>query len=334
MARLAVARLAGASVDPIPLLRQAGITPAQVDDTEAEVAADAQVTLLNLAADALRDDLLGFHLAREFDLRQVGLLYYVLASSDTLGDALARAERYSIIANESIALSRMPGSEMGIRFSYVGIPRHADRHQMEFWITALVRVCRHLTDTDLRPVRISMIHPRCAASMALTDYLQCPIVFGAGSDEIGFARGAPLLRLENADPYLNRVLVRQCEDSLARRVRPTGPFQARVENAIAPLLPHGRARVGEVANSLGMSRRTLARHLAEEGLTFTDILESVRRDMAQHYLKDPNLPISRIAWLLGYQEASAFTNSFRRWTGVTPTEMRTRHHSHATAAPH
>ncbi|EIM29449.1 AraC family transcriptional regulator [Microvirga lotononidis] len=333
MARLAAARLAGVGSDPAPLLHQAGITSAQVDDAETEMAADAQLAFLNLAADALRDDLLGFHLAREFELRQVALLYYVLASSDTLGDALARSERYSVIANESIVLSRMPDSRAGIRVSYVGVPRHADRHQMEFWITAIVRICRHLTGSDLRPVRIAMIHPRCAVSNAIEDYLECPIAFGAGTDEIAFARGAPRLRLENADPYLNKMLVRHCEEALVRRVRPAGPLQARVENAIAPLLPHGRARVDEVARSLGMSRRTLARHLAEENLTFTDVLERVRRDMAQHYLKDPGLPISRIAWLLGYQEASAFTNSFRRWTGMTPTEMRTRHHGDATAAP-
>ncbi|UVF19590.1 AraC family transcriptional regulator [Microvirga terrae] len=330
MARLAVAHLITAGVDPALLLRQAGIALAQIDDTEAEIAADAQVTLLNLAADALRDDLLGFHLAREFELRQVGLLYYVLASSEVLGDALARVERYSTIANESLALSRLPAREVGIGFRSVGVPRRADRHQVEFWITALVRVCRHLTGCDLKVSRIAMVHPRCAASTAIEDYLQCSIAFGAGADEIVFASDAPRLPLINADPYLNKVLVRHCEEALAQHARPVGRLQARVENAIAPLLPHGRARVDEVARSLGMSRRTLARHLATEGLTYTEILERTRRDMAQHYLKDPDLPISRIAWLLGYQEAGAFTNSFRRWTGVTPTRMRTRHQSDVT----
>ncbi|WP_262267731.1 AraC family transcriptional regulator [Microvirga yunnanensis] len=333
MARLAVARLTVAGIDPALLLRQAGIASAQVDDVEAEVAADAQVTLLNLAADALRDDLLGFHLAREFDLRQVGLLYYVLASSDLLGDALARVERYSTIANESIALSRVPGNEAAIRFQYAGVPRHADRHQMEFWITALARICRHLTGSDPRLSRIAVIHPRCAASRAIEDYLRCPIAFKDGTDEIVFAPDALRLRLGHADPYLNRILARHCEEALARRVHPVGRLQARVENAIAPLLPHGRARVDVVARSLGMSRRTLARHLAGESLTFTDILERVRRQMAQQYLRDPSLPISRIAWLLGYQEAGAFTNSFRRWTGVTPMEMRTGHYRDSASGP-
>ncbi len=332
MARLTVARLGAAGIDPAPLLRQVGITSEQIGGSEGRVAADAQIALLNLAAEALQDGLLGFHLAREFDLRQGELLYYVLASSEVLGEALARVERYSSIANESIVLTEVPRSEAGIRLGYVGIPRHADRHQTEFWITALVRTFRYLTDRDLRPIRIAVAHPCCSTSSTIEEYLRCRIAFGAGTDEIAFARGVVRLRLKNADPYLNKVLVRQCEDALARHVRPVGQLQTQVENAIAPLLPHGRARVDEVARALGMSRRTLTRRLADEHMTFTDILEQVRTEMARHYLKDPNLPVSRIAWLLGFQEASAFTNSFKRWTGVTPTEMRMRHQSGATAA--
>src|SRR5687768_1166843 len=75
MARLAVARLVSAGIDPAPLLRQAGLTITQIEDIDAHIAAAGQVTLLNLAADALHDDLLGFHLAEGFELRLIDLLY-------------------------------------------------------------------------------------------------------------------------------------------------------------------------------------------------------------------------------------------------------------------
>ncbi|QRM28518.1 AraC family transcriptional regulator [Microvirga sp. VF16] len=334
MTRLAIARLVAAGIDPAPLLDQTGITSAKIDDPDAWLAADGQVMLLNLAADALQDDLLGFHLAQEFDLRQAELLYYVLASSEALGDALTRAERYCSIANESIVLRYISGTMAGIRFNYAGIPRHVDRHQMEFWMTAMVRICRRLTGRDISPIRMSVTHPRCARSTAIEEFVSCSIAFGAGADEVAFARGVAQLRLPNADPYLNKVLVRQCEDALAQHERLEGSFQARVENAIAPLLPHGRARVDDVARALGMSRRTLARRLAEEHLSFTAILERVRLNLAHHYLKDPGLSVSRIAWLLGFQETSAFTNSFRRWTGLTPTQMRTQSNGHMEADPY
>ena len=91
-----------------------------------------------------------------------------------------------------------------------------------------------------------------------------------------------------------------------------------------PLLPHGRATAAQVARKLGLSQRTAARRLSLEGLTFSTVLKSLRDELAQQYLSEPGLSISRIAWLLGYQEVSAFTHAFKRWTGKTPREARMR----------
>ena len=79
--------------------------------------------------------------------------------------------------------------------------------------------------------------------------------------------------------------------------------------------------VDDVARSLGMSERTLARKLADEGLNFTEILQQLRRDLAVRYLEDRKLHVSKIAWLLGFSEVSAFTHTFKRWTGKTPSQM-------------
>jgi AraC-like DNA-binding protein len=95
-----------------------------------------------------------------------------------------------------------------------------------------------------------------------------------------------------------------------------------VENAIVPLLPHGRAEVGEIARRLGVSRRTLARRLALEDLSFSQLLEDLKLHLARRYLADGTLSISQIAWLLGYQEIGAFSRAFKRWTGKTPRDSR------------
>jgi AraC-like DNA-binding protein len=332
MARLAAAHLVAAGIDPGPIFRQAGLTVTQMKDAESYVAANCQVALLNLAADALHDDLLGFHLAEEFELRLVDLLYFVLASSATLGEALAHIARYNPVANESMKLICEQGKELKIGFSYAGMARHTDRHQMEFWITALVRVSQHLTGRNLRPVRINVTHPRCAASARLEAYLGCAVTFAAGRDEIVFTRRAAELPLKDAEPYLNKVLVRHCEDILSRRITPATALQVRVENAIAPLLPEGKVQAGGIARVLGIGRRTLTRRLAEENLTFNKILVGMRRELAQHYLKDPSISISEIAWRVGYREVAAFTTAFKRWTGVTPSQMRKQNAIATTAA--
>ena len=149
------------------------------------------------------------------------------------------------------------------------------------------------------------------------------VEFGADSDEFALNLDARELPLIHADTHLNDLLLKYCEAALADRRGDTSQLRTRVENAISSLLPHGRVLAENVARSLGMSERTLARKLSDEGLNFTEILEQLRRDLAVRYLDDRKLHVSKIAWLLGFHEVSAFTHAFKRWTGKTPSQMRT-----------
>ena len=101
-----------------------------------------------------------------------------------------------------------------------------------------------------------------------------------------------------------------------------GSFRSSVENAIVPLLPHGKARASEIARQLGVSQRTLARQLSQEGLTFSELLDNLRSDLANRHLADRDLAISQIAWLLGYQDVASFSHAFKRWTGKAPGKAR------------
>ena len=154
-------------------------------------------------------------------------------------------------------------------------------------------------------------------------YFGDDVAFGAAADEILFPRSAGRTRILGADPYLNRLLLSYCEEALARRT-PRGSFRHEVINALAPLLPHGDATAGVVARRLAVSQRTLARRLAHEGVTFSDLLDQLRSDLAARYLADDALPISQIAWLLGFREPSGFSHAFKRWTGTTPRAARRR----------
>ena len=139
MSRLAYKHARAAGIDLEVPLEKAGLTHAQIENPRAPIKVRDQIKFLNLVASALEDDFLGFHLAQECDLREIGLLYYVLASSEILIDALQRAVRYSTIVNEGVSQTCIDGKTFGLSFDYVGVSRHPDRHQIEFWITALIR---------------------------------------------------------------------------------------------------------------------------------------------------------------------------------------------------
>jgi AraC-like DNA-binding protein len=322
VARLIVARLKSAGVPVAPLLKRVGLTPELIAEPDGRLSVRSQITLLDEAAIALKDDCIGFTLARDCDPREMGLLYYVLASSQTLGDAVKRAARYSRINNEALVVGYREGNRLIISLSYSGVPRHSCRHQIELGMFAALRICRVLTGQSLVPQYFSISHYRSEGTSEMARFLGTEVQFGADRDEFALNLDARELPLIHSDPYLNDLLLKYCEAALANRRDDKAQLRTRVENAISSVLPHGRVLVEDIARSLGMSERTLARKLSDEGLNFTEILQQMRRDLAVRYLDDPRLPVSKIAWLLGFREVSTFTHAFKRWTGKAPRQMR------------
>jgi AraC-like DNA-binding protein len=322
LTRVAYARAVQTGVEVEPLLEKAGLTVRRVDNSELRLNVQSQITFLDLVATALNDEFLGLHIAQTFDLREIGLLYYVLASSGTLGEALHRASRYSTITNEGMRLKYRENGGIAITFEYVDVARHQDRHQIEFFVATLVRVVQHLAGHQIVPHFVKLKHHRNEGLSRFRAFFGRDVMFGSRVDEVAFPTGVQHLPLASADSFLNALLVAHCEDLHAKRRMPPIALRSSVENEIAPLLPHGKARVPEVARKLGTSQRTLARRLASEGLTFVVVLDELRRDLAKRYLREAALPISTIAWLLGYREVSALTHAFKRWTGKTPRQVR------------
>ncbi len=324
IARLAFAHAKASGLATQALLTKANLTLPAINDTSFRLKARDQIEFLNLVADALRDDLFGFHLAQTPDLREFGFLYYVSASSETLGHALQRLVRYSAIANEGVSLTYLDGKNISVSFHYIGVSRHLDRHQIEFFIVFLVRLCRQLTGIRLVPARVRLSHHRGGQYRELTKFFGGNVEFGAAVDDVSFAPVIKETPVISSDNYLNKLLITYCEEALARRRARRGSVRSIVENAAVPLLPHGDAKLPAVARRLGLSPRTVARRLTAEGLNFSDVLENLRVDLAWRYLADNDLLISQVAWLLGYQEVSSFTHAFRRWTGETPRQARLR----------
>jgi AraC-like DNA-binding protein len=321
IARLACARMREGGKGTAAVLSGAGLRAEQVDDPTVRLEVRTQIKVLELAAQELQDDFLGFHLARSFDLREIGLLYYVMASSGLLADALRNAERYSRINNEGVRLQFRSDRATVIALDYLNV-RRSDRHQIEFWLTALVRICRQLTDNRLAPRRLTVRHFRNNSPPEYKLFLASHIEFGAEADEIVFSEQVASLPIVGADTYLNKLLRQYADEALAQQPHERGSVRVDVERVISQLLPHGKAKTSDVARELGLSSRTLSRSLSAEGVSFGKILEEFRAALARRYLKDRELPISEIAWLLGYREISSFTHAFKRWTGMNPREFR------------
>jgi AraC-like DNA-binding protein len=156
----------------------------------------------------------------------------------------------------------------------------------------------------------------------LRSFFGCDVTFGSRVDEIVYSKNSIESTIVSADPYLNSLLEKFCNEAIADRRAISGNWRLKVENVIVPLLPHGQAQMSEVCRELGVSSRTLSRRLTSEGYTFAEVLDALRSDLATRYLREPGLTISEIAWLLGYGQTSSFDHAFKRWTGMMPSRVR------------
>jgi AraC-like DNA-binding protein len=91
---------------------------------------------------------------------------------------------------------------------------------------------------------------------------------------------------------------------------------------VEKLLPDGKAKAENVAAALAVSVRTLARRLSQEGTTYGDVVDQLRKSLATQYLNDPGMSLGQITWLLGYEGSTSFNHAFKRWTGRSPSADR------------
>jgi AraC-like DNA-binding protein len=319
-ARLAVADLQRRNIGTARLLARSKLSEGSLGDSK-RVNVAAQIAFLELASQVAGDDWLGLELAQQFDLRELGMLYYVASSSSSLGDALRRLERYARLGNEALVVTVGREGACSIGLSYSGVARHLDRHQIELFAAGLLRLCRHLAGQKLVPLAVLFVHHRAGDLRRARAVFGCEVQFGAATDELRFESAVWDLPLASEDPFLNELMVADCEAAMAARSN-ISPLRSTVENIIGPLLPHAEARAASIAKKLGLSERTFARRLAAEGFTFREILDNLRRDLATHYLEQRHLQISQIAWLLGFTQPSAFSHACKRWFGTSPQSHR------------
>ena len=321
--KCAIAALRGRGADPGPLLRRAGLAESDLDASRRRLSATAQADFLEYAALTLNDPVFGLHLAEQSNPREVGLLFYAMSAAENVSDALKLLMHYCRIVNESVRLKlvRKPDGLI-VEPGFFGVSRHRMRQNAEFQFAIVVKSIREMAGRNVCPTRVACAHARAADVKELESFFGCVVDFAAPMDQIAFSNETLALPLVTEDPHLLETLRPFCEEAARARNAAQGSMRSAVENEIQRLLPHGRARVESITRALGVSPRTLARRLADEGTNFTDVVDSVRRSLANQYLHESSFTLGQIGWLLGYEGATSFHHAFRRWTGRSPSLAR------------
>jgi Arabinose-binding domain of AraC transcription regulator, N-term len=155
---------------------------------------------------------------------------------------------------------------------------HRAKQVTEFATAIILKGLREVAGRNIRPMHVSFAHGRNSDLRAFDRFFRCPVEFGASRNQLAFSHVTLALPLVTEDPHLLETLRPICDTAAKERGTATGTLRAAVENEAQKLLPHGKAKRHRVAKSLGLSERTLTRKLVDEGTTYEQVSDQLRRN--------------------------------------------------------
>ena len=240
----------------------------------------------------------------------MGIYGFVIQTAPDVGEAFARSVHFQRLMTTS-ARVYLDTDETSIRWIWSCTDERSlgARIRNEAVLTEHVALNR-ATAPGLQPLRVSFAHPAPVDDLAHKTYFACPIDWSAQEDSVTWPLKAMQRRL-GGDPALSLFIEREAERRLAQL--PANGASDLVKDAILQRLSSGRADLTSIAAMLGKSTRTLRRELADDGVPFRDLLDTVRRQRALELAKDGTQAMTQISLLLGFSEVSAFSRAWRRW---------------------
>jgi AraC-like DNA-binding protein len=303
---------------------QKGISPGLISKLSAMAPDDRlPVSLLlrwlDAAVQVSGDADMGLKAVRRVERGGYDVIEYAGRSASNWGEALELMLRYIRLVNEAADFSLQVREERAFVELRSRVP--LNRAASDFQAATLAVVARKWLGS-LHTFEAWFTHPEPADLTVYRSIFDAAALhFGAAQDVVSFDRSLLDVPMKSADPKLNAVLRRHAEQLIAELPEPEY-LTGKVRQLLLNLLPAGNTNADYVATRLGMSRRTLTRHLEREGVTFKDLLEQARRELAYQYLSSHSTDIQQIAFMLGYSETAAFSRAFRRWSGQSPLEYR------------
>lgn len=261
----------------------------------------------------------GISLGSAVKPQHCGVLGYLSLNCEFLGEALLYFERYQRLLYEG-GLGTAEVTADRIRFTWpfheasLGIALSDE--VLVFGLASFVR--RMVGPTDAHPIATGFTHA------PLTDIEVYREAIGGGEFEfnastmyIEFSTEYLALPVINSDPSLRALLDQQAETLLM--VLPNdSSFEEELKQQLLKILQEGDPTLNRLAKAMCMSSRTLHRRLEEKGINFAALLKRTRTELAMQYLREAQLSLTEIAFLLGYSEQSAFSRAFKQWTDQTP----------------
>lgn len=319
-----VTGLEEAGVDPGPVLVEVGIDAAVVADQDGRVPLEKLHALWEAAIRLVpRADgaVLG---AERYSPGDYGLVGFVAMNSVTLAEAIRHVVRYVGLWTDDPGIVQRDDGTLSIVYRTAFADRIGLRLATEATPAELLNGARLLTQKHITPIEVRFTHRAPKDTSAHEAFFGCPVRFGAKDIAMQLDPADLALPLPKADAQLGAYLRSVANEALAKRVGTDATPHERIREIIAEELQKGVPTLEQVSKRLATSERTLRRRLEADGTSFRALLDETRAQLADSYVRDKRLPLSEVAFLLGFSEPSAFHRAFKRWTDSTPSAWRAR----------
>jgi AraC-like DNA-binding protein len=307
-------------IDPEPLFRKMSMNPELMKRPGGRYRLDSIDNLWRKASELIDDPCFGLKAAELWHPSNFGALGYAMLASNTLRTALERVDRYHRFLSDELFI-KLNETEAGLTYTLISSHEKRDIPARNDAILAVtMSMCRSNYIEDLAPISVTLTHPKPSCSSRFYEYFRSPVVFEAPANSLTLPIEAVDKSLPGSNPQLAELNDQVMIEYLAQLDQDR--ITQKVKAVIIDQLPSGNVTDENVARALYMSSRKLQRQLQSAGTTFNTLLNEIRQDLAQKYLKEQDTTMTEIAFLLGFSESSAFSRAFRRWMGVSPSAYR------------
>lgn len=308
------------------LLDLVGLPRTLADHPEGRVPFAAFSMLCREAAQRLDEPAFGVHVGARASPGHLGSHGYALMSCATGAELLEQHARYSALTNDAgySVIERRDGEI--IRYWHSSLPQGQafDPIQEDLLHASTVTLARAMVRRDdLNPNWVAFRHAAPQDVTAYESLFRCPIHFGSERSAMAVHAALAQLPLPHADPKLHRIMQDVCEQALQALDGANDPiWMQQARRRILESLQRGTVEIEEVATAAGLTIEAFKQALSKRDLSFRGLVDQLRHSLAIGYLRDPDLELVDVAFLLGFSEQSAFQRAFKRWTGKTPGDYR------------
>ncbi len=335
LARVVMDHVAAQGFDAEPIREVLGLSHEQLNDLSQRVPSSRLVAALSLAARLCGDPNLAIHASQLIRPAHLGTLGYALVSSASVTDALSLFERMQrLLCNEM--QTHLSLGEQSIQMDcewFSPMPR--DTLLWTFVFSSRLSFCRWVMGRQLVPVSIDMPCPAPTNPQALAGLLAhvgCAVRFDAERPREVFPVDWLKLRNPNSDPTLHRLMASMTDQLWSTHQEAPDEITIHLRQLITLSLNRGQAPaidalLPEMGHAGCTSVRQLQRRLAEQGLSFKELVEQIRREQVLNDLRHTDLPLTVVAQRAAYAEPASFHRAVKRWTGTTPLSFRAQYQS-------